>query len=72
MLKGIGGLVESKKRRASGTVVSVYNAEEADLDTEGGPFATVCEDHGSVCNHATLTLARRHAVVPEWCEDCVI
>ena len=70
MTTDLAGLIESKRRRATGTVVSIYRAEEADLDPEGGPYVTVCEDHGTICNHETLTLARQHAPYAEWCENC--
>jgi len=67
----IAGLIESKVRRATGTTVSVYDAEAAGLDTDAGPVATVCEDHGAIVNHLTKTLARHHAVRPDgWCYGC--
>ena len=68
----MSSLIESKKRRATGTVVSIYRAEEAGFDPEGGPYVTVCEDHGTICNHSTLALARFHAPRAEWCEECQI
>lgn len=64
------GLIESKKRRATRTVVSIYRAEEGGFDPDGGPYVTICEDHGTICNHRTLALARSHAPWAEWCEDC--
>lgn len=34
-------------------------------------WATVCDDHGNVCGHATLALAMSAAPEPDgWCEDC--
>lgn len=34
-------------------------------------WMTVCNDHGFLCTHPTLALARGHAAAPEgWCEEC--
>lgn len=62
------GLLQSRRNRASGTIVSVYNTDEAGLD--GGSYSTVCEEHGAICTHDTLKLARWHASMPDWCEIC--
>lgn len=57
--------------RSTGTVVLLLNAEEADLDTDGGIWATVCEEHHNLMNHETRALARSWMSSPEqWCEDC--
>lgn len=64
------GVIESRNRRATGTVVTIYRAADAGLDSAGGDWATVCEDHGAICNHETLAMARAHAPYGEWCEDC--
>jgi hypothetical protein len=62
------------KARSTGTLVLVLHGEEAGLDTDDGrqPWSTVCDDHGTVCCHQTLALARSHAACPEgWCEECM-
>ena len=46
------GLIESKRRRLTKTVVSIYCARDAELDPDGGAYVTVCEDHGSLCKSA--------------------
>lgn len=57
--------------KATGARVTVTTAELAGLDPEGGPWITLCEDHGSVCNHATRALRDQHARdSSEWCEGC--
>lgn len=57
--------------RATGSRISVYNAAEADLDTDGGAWAVVCEDHSSILNTSTARLAFDHARDPQgWCESC--
>lgn len=71
-LDGVAGLVQRRKAHSTGTTISIYNNEQADLDTEGGPWSTVCEDHGTIIAHTTITLAKDMASCPEeWCEDCM-
>jgi hypothetical protein len=64
------GLIESKRRRYTGTVVNIYRAEEALMDPAGGPYTCICQEHGTICNFQTLWMARHHAVVASWCEPC--
>ncbi len=67
---GLLGCVQQRKTR-QGATVSVYRADQADLDDTAGSWATVCETHGSILNHEALAVARRFAVVPnERCVDC--
>jgi len=69
--EGCKGLVERRKNRLTGTVMGLYHAEQGGLDTDPeNPWATVCEEHGSVVTHSSLKLARGHLAVPDWCEDC--
>lgn len=68
------GAVESRVRRQTGRIVTVYRNDEAGMDDDGGaaPYSTVCEPHGTVCSHGSLVLARRHASDPlGWCEPCM-
>lgn len=65
------GLIQRRKSQAFGVVVSIYKAEEAGLDPCGGPYVTVCDAHGSLCNHETLREARAHAPHLNWCEECM-
>lgn len=68
---GLAGCVQRRRSRQTGTLVSIYHAEQADLDPESGPWITVCEVHANLCNHGTWRLARAHAAAPcGWCEDC--
>lgn len=70
--QGVSGLVESRKNRKTGTIISVYHNGQSGLedDETAGKYSTVCEDHGMVVCHSTLSLARSHAAYPEWCEVC--
>ena len=66
------GLRRWYKNAITGGHVGVYDGRESLDDTEAGRWQTVCEDHGSICSHATFDIARAFAVVPdEWCEDCM-
>jgi len=68
---GFVGLVESRRCRATGLEVGLYAAEQAGIESDPEvPWATVCEEHGSVVCHPTLALARSHMARPEWCEEC--
>jgi hypothetical protein len=60
-----------RRVKTEGTVVGVYDGHAAALDTDSGRWQTVCERHGEVCSHTTLTRALAFARVPtEWCEHC--
>lgn len=62
--------LRTTRNRRTGTRITVGRADVLDADADGGPWVTICDDHGSICNHDTLALARAHASHPEWCEDC--
>ena len=65
------GCRQLRRNCVTKTMVGVYNAREAHLCEAGGNWVTVCEEHGSVCNHETLALAKEHATDPTmWCETC--
>jgi hypothetical protein len=62
-------LIQSRKARATGTVVDVVYAPDAD---PAQPWETICAEHGGVCSHQTRALAMAWAPHPdEWCEDCM-
>ena len=68
--EGLLGCVEQRRPRAGG-FVGLYNAVQADLDPDGGPWVTVCEIHGALANHETLAVARAMLSYPaNWCEEC--
>lgn len=69
--EGRDGCVSIRRSRLDKVKVGLYNAYQADFDGEGGPWVTVCEEHGTVCNHQTLTIAKNHQPRPsEWCHNC--
>ena len=67
---GLAGCVTRRRSRVSGDIVGLYHAEQAGLDATDGPWATVCEKHGTVCNHRTMRLALSHLSNVGWCEAC--
>lgn len=68
---GLAGCVAVTRARATRTRVQIFHAAQASLCPDGGPWVTVCEPHGSICNHGTMEAARSHATDPAgWCEDC--
>jgi hypothetical protein len=65
------GLRYYTRARSTGTHVGVYDGIEAGMDTDGGRWQTVCEEHGEICSHETLQTARDFAPCPEeWCKHC--
>lgn len=71
---------QERVARSTGTTVQVldladpeseFESEVDDLGAVLNQWATVCVDHGIICTHPTLRLARWHAPAPEgWCEPC--
>lgn len=67
------GLRRWYRNGITGGHVGVYDGIEADLDTEGGRWQTVCEEHGTICSHETFEVARLFGREPQnWCEDCMV
>jgi hypothetical protein len=70
-VKGIAGLREQRTNPRTGQKVGLYDGEPAGMDTAGGRWQTVCEEHGSICSHSTKRVARTFLAAPwEWCELC--
>lgn len=71
-LLGTIGVRQARIARDTGTLVYLVDRREHGADDEdGGRWETVCDDHGFVCSHDTLALARAHAAAPlGWCEQC--
>jgi hypothetical protein len=69
---GLAGCVVQRKARTTGTLVGVYNSEQAGLEQDSScVWMTVCEAHNTLVGHASLQLAMGHAVDPEgWCQFC--
>jgi len=71
-LNGVQGLVEQTRCQLSGTLTSIYHAEQSGLfdPSEGGQWVTVCEEHATFVQHRTLTIARFYRTFPSWCDTC--
>lgn len=70
---GLAGCVQQRRCRASETMIGIYHGEQSGMEDDPSiPWVTVCEDHGSICCHGTLDLARLHAASPEWCGECIL
>jgi hypothetical protein len=67
---GLAGLVVRRRSRDTGHLYGIYRADQAGLDTSGGPWVTICEDHNTICNHPTLDEARYQAPSGDWCDAC--
>lgn len=67
------GIRSASFARSTGTLVLVAEADAAGLDSDGGtqPWYTLCDDHGGICSHETIDLARSWSSAPEeWCPYC--
>jgi hypothetical protein len=60
------------RSRRTGTMVQIADNRDGSVDsTDGQPWYTICLDHGGLCSHETLALARSWAPLPDqWCPDC--
>lgn len=68
---GLAGCVDRKLIRATGAPMSIYVADQAELEHDPDyPWAVVCETHGTILRAETLRLARAHMSRPEWCDEC--
>lgn len=69
--RGNAGWRQTTRNRVTGYPTSIYDGEAAGMDTCGGRWQTVCEQHGYIVSHETLALARYHAPgMNDWCGDC--
>jgi hypothetical protein len=72
---GKRALVESRRNRRTGHEASLFDTTAADnvfwhrLD---GRWVTFCEEHSTLCGHASLSVARAFLARPwEWCDECL-
>jgi hypothetical protein len=70
MTRANAGLLDTRMNKETGSWLSIYLADAAHLDPAGGKYVTVCEKHGTLCNHRTLKIARHHLLTADWCEAC--
>lgn len=63
------GYVEAKICKATGTQITIYEAEQAGWDIDE-KYVVVCEGHDETVIEEKLTLARKSVSYPEWCMAC--
>lgn len=63
------GCVYLARSRRTGAIRGVYRAAEQGLDTDGGAWVTICEDHGAILNSDTKADALA-ADTDSFCDDC--
>jgi hypothetical protein len=57
--------------RSTGTLIAIIDGKAGGYDIAGGRWQTLCDDHGGICSHDTIGLARSWASAPEeWCPYC--
>ena len=66
-----GGCVIQQVFPPTEALLSIYQGEQAGVDTSAGLWQTVCEKHHSMRAHTTLRLAFEHLSYPSWCEACL-
>lgn len=67
------GLVEQRRARATGTLVSIVDNRIAKIDDPDDPdlrYFLVCEDHSRLVGVSTLQDARGHLPTVSWCGVC--
>lgn len=64
------GYVASRRHPVHRGWLVILKAEEAGLDTAGGPWVVSCETHHTLRNHTSLSKARDSMKSPDFCEAC--
>lgn len=65
------GEVKRSRSRLTGTLVVLFDTNKTDeYDSDGGRWVTICDEHGTVCNHDTRKVAESHMPYVSWCEEC--
>lgn len=69
---GMAGCVVQRRAQQTGTLVGVYNSEQAGLEDDMScAWMTVCEVHGVLVGHTSMRNAISWAADPaSWCEWC--
>jgi len=65
------GLICSRRNRQTKKIYSLYDGDEAGMDTSSGRWQVVCEEHKAVCSLTKKEAALRWLSNPLiWCERC--
>lgn len=67
----LAGCVAQWKSRETGTLVGLYHGVQSGMESDPDTvWCVVCEVHGTLVGHPTLTEARRTRSPKEFCDDC--
>lgn len=58
------GYRSCRKSRLVGTTISVVDGKAQNLDTTGGRWYSICEDHNTTVSHESQAIATSHASQP--------
>jgi hypothetical protein len=69
---GRAGCVALWRAQDTGLQVGLYHGVQAGMeDDPSALWCTVCEEHGTLVGHATLTAARDTRSGSDFCEECM-
>jgi hypothetical protein len=69
-LRDLEGIIQRKRSLRYGVWFSVLDAKKAGMDSEGGKYVVMCEDHGTVCYYDNLDEAKKISPTLLWCDRC--
>lgn len=68
---GLAGCVTQWRNRTTGTLVGVYHGEQSGMECDAEyPWLTVCEKHGTLVCHRSLTVAKATRDPRDFCDFC--
>jgi len=68
--RDLAGVKLCRKNRLTGRLMTTYVAEVQGIDTDGEPYAVVCEEHGAIVGVRSLQTASACMALADFCEDC--
>ncbi len=68
--RNLAGVKLCRANSLTGRVMTTYLAEAQGIDTDGEPYAVVCEEHGAIVGVRSLQVASACMAVADFCEDC--
>lgn len=65
-------ITQERRARSTGTTIQIADNRDGSVDQDDpNNWFTICVEHGGVCSHPSLQLAREWAAEPEgWCPGC--
>lgn len=68
--RNLAGEKLCRTNRLTGRVMTTYMAGVQGIDTDGEPYAVVCEEHGAIVGVRSLQAASASMTLADFCEDC--